>query len=171
MPLHGCTLRRLRPSAAVGMILPLQLWALVLPLVKGRGSLQVPQLWGSLGLSFSMTRSCNCGLQILVHKETQKDFYVLLDGVKGCLICYCLEGDQKLFLLVPGKGCGPAETIVAGLGQKMRRCEKVTCRSEMLDSVFLLSISLQSQRSLGCDSIPLCRSLALECCSLIPLKG
>lgn len=98
--------------------------------------------------------------------ETQKDFNVWLGEVKGCLICYCLEGDQKPFLLGPGKGCGPA-----GLGQKVRRCEKVTCRSEMLDSVFLISISLQSQRFLGCDSIPLCKSLALECCSLIPLKG
>lgn len=70
------------------------------------------------------------------------------------------------FFLVPGKGHGPAQTLVAGLGQKVRRCEKVTWSSEMLVSVFLLSIFLESQKSLGCDSIPLCQSLALQCCSL-----
>lgn len=63
-----------------------------------------------------MTRSCICGLQILVHKGTHQDFNVLLDGGGVASFASVQKVTGKLFFLVPGKGCGPAQTFVAGLG-------------------------------------------------------
>ena len=37
-------------------------------------------------------------------------------------------------------------------------------------SAFLLAVYLESQKSLGCDSLPVCGNLALQCCSSVALK-